>query len=597
MMDSLENKNALEAEKALDSKAVQTNESTDKAFFATTQEVIDRLKHLLNDAENTNKTELDTLKQVFYKIHLAEQEQLLEKFVSDGGNPADFKPNVNPLDAEMNSLINQIRDKRRQLREEAEKVKQENLKLKLAIIDKIKSFVESPDDVSSSYKEFKELQNQWNEIRLLPQSEINKLWSSYQLYVEQFYDKLRLDIEFREYDFKKNLEAKTELCELAESLDKEPDVISAFHQLQKFHQQWREIGPVAKELRDSIWDRFKEASTVINKKHQDHFESQKEEQEENLRKKTEICEKIEAVDLSTLDSFKAWNKKSDEILALQEEWKTIGFTPRKMNNKIFERYRTACDVFFNSRNEFLKDVKDEMQVNLEQKEALCEKAESLKDSTDWKNTSNELIKLQADWKKIGPVPRRFSNAIWVRFNQACDTFFENRNSHNAEQRKGEATNLKAKQEVIAKLKQLIETDSTEKNEEVQNLIKEWNSIGHVPFKVKDDIYKEYRALVDQYFQKVNKGQTKKRISNFKEIVDTIQEGGNMQAIYRERERIVRRLDRMKSELATYDNNLGFLTLSSKKGSSLLDEITRKVDRLKDDIKVAEEQVAVIDKSL
>ena len=597
MMDSLENKNALEPEKALDSKAVQTNESTDKAFFATTQEVIDRLKLLLNDAENTNKTELDTLKQVFYKIHLAEQEQLLDKFVSDGGNPEDFKPNVNPLDGEMNNLINQIRDKRRQLREETEKVKQENLKLKLAIIDKIKTFVESPDDVSSSYKEFKELQNQWNEIKLIPQSENNKLWSSYQLYVEQFYDKLRLDIEFREYDFKKNLEAKTELCELAESLDKEPDVISAFHQLQKFHQQWREIGPVAKELRDSIWERFKEASTVINKKHQDHFESLKEGQEENLLKKTVICEKIEGVDLSTLDSFKAWNKKTDEILALQEEWKTIGFTPRKMNNKIFERYRTACDVFFNARNEFLKDVKDEMQVNLEQKEALCEKAESLKDSTDWKNTSNELIKLQADWKKIGPVPRRFSNAIWVRFNQACDAFFENRNSHNAEQRKDEAANLKEKQEVIAKLKELVELDTSEKNEEVQNLIKAWNSIGHVPFKVKDDIYKEYRDLVDQYFKKVNKGQSKKRISNFKEIVDTIQEGGNMQAIYRERERIVRRLDRMKSELATYDNNLGFLTLSSKKGSSLLDEITRKVDRLKDDIKVAEEQVAVIDKSL
>ena len=599
MMDSLEMKNTLEAENALNSKEVQATENTDKTFYATTQDVVDKLKLLLDDAENTNKSELDTLKQVFYKIHLAEQESLIDKFVAEGGNAEDFKPTASPLDTEMNDLINQIRDKRKKLREEEEKVKQNNLTLKLGIIEKIKAFVESPDDVSSSYNEFKELQNQWNEIRLLPQTEINKLWSNYQLYVEQFYDKLRLDIEFREYDFKKNLELKTELCELAEALDKEDDVISAFHQLQNFHQQWREIGPVSKELRDSIWERFKEACTVINKKHQDYFESQKEEQENNLAKKTVICETIEAIDLQALDSFKTWNKKTEEVLALQDEWKKIGFTPKKMNSKIFERFRLACDKFFNTKNEFLKDIKDEMQVNLEKKEALCEKAEALKDSVDWKNTSNDLIKLQEEWKKIGPVPKRFSNTIWVRFNEACDHFFESRNKHNAEQRKGETENLKEKQKLIIKLKALVESDTEaqEVNEQVQTLIKEWNAIGHVPFKLKDEIYKEYRALIDLHFKKASKGQAKKRMSNFKETVNSIQEGGNTQAIYKERERIVRRLDRMKSELATYDNNLGFLTLSSKKGNSLLDELNRKVDKLKEDIKLAEEQIAVIDKTI
>lgn len=599
MMDSQEMKNTLESDETLNSKDVQATESTDKTFYNTTQDVVDRLKLLLNDANNTNKTELDILKQVFYKIHLAEQESLIQKFVDDGGKADDFKPTHSPLDAEMNSLINQIKDKRRKLRDEEEKVKQNNLTLKLGIIEKIKAFVESPNDVSGSYKEFKELQNQWNEIRLLPQSEINKLWSSYQLYVEQFYDKLRLDIEFREYDFKKNLESKTELCELAEALDKETDVISAFHQLQNFHQQWREIGPVAKELRDSIWERFKAASTIINKKHQNYFEAQKEEQENNLAKKTAICETIEAIDIQALDNFKAWNKKTEDVLALQEEWKKIGFTPKKMNNKIFERFRSACDKFFNTKNEFLKGIKDEMQVNLKKKEALCEKAEALKDSTDWKGTSNDLIKLQEEWKKVGPVPRRFSNTIWERFNEACDAFFENRNKFNAEQRKGESENLKEKQELIIKLKALVESDSEaqEVNEQVQTLIKEWNTIGHVPFKLKDEIYKEYRALIDLHFKKTSKGQAKKRMSNFKETVHSIQEGGNTQAIYKERERIVRRLDRMKSELATYDNNLGFLTLSSKKGNSLLDELNRKVDRLKEDIKLAEEQIAVIDKSI
>ena len=599
MMDSLENKDALDNQKVPTSTPQEATDKQDKTFLSTTQEVVDKLKQLLDEAENTNKSELDTLKQVFYKLHLSDLEQQQAKFIADGGKPEDFKPEVNPLETELNDLIEQVKAKRRKIAAETEELKKSNLKLKLAIIDKIKAFVESPDDVSGSYKEFKELQAEWNEIRQVPQSELNKLWSNYQLYVEQFYDKLKLNIEFREYDFKKNLELKTELCELAEGLDKESDVISAFHQLQKFHQQWREIGPVSKELRDSIWERFKTASTVINKKHQDHFEMLKEQQTKNLELKTTICEKIEAIDLTVLDSFNAWNKETEAVLALQEEWKSVGFTPRKMNNQIFERFRAACDKFFDTKNEFLKGQKSEMQDNFVKKEALCEKAEALKDSTDWRTTGAELVKLQEEWKKIGPVHRKLSNALWKRFNGACDNFFENRNKYNAELRKSETTNLQAKKEVITKLQTLVgeNKEVADINEQVHELIKEWNSIGHVPFKVKDEVYKEYRTLVDAYFDKVNKGQASQKISNFKNLVNTIQEGGNDQALFRERERLSRRLDKMKSDLNTYENNLGFLTLSSKSGGSLLDEINRKADKLKEDIAVLEKKIEVLNKSI
>lgn len=599
MMDSLENKDALDNQKVPTSTPQEATDKQDKTFLSTTQEVVDKLKQLLDEAENTNKSELDTLKQVFYKLHLSDLEQQQAKFIADGGKPEDFKPEVNPLEAELNDLIEQVKAKRRVIAAQTEELRQKNLKLKLAIIDKIKDFVESPDDVSGSYKEFKELQNQWNDIRQVPQSELNKLWSNYQLYVEQFYDKLKLNIEFREYDFKKNLEQKTEICELAEALDQESDVVSAFHQLQNFHQQWREIGPVSKELRDSIWERFKEASTVINKKHQDHFEMLKEQQTKNLELKAAICEKIEAIDLSVLDNFNAWSKETEAVLALQEEWKSIGFTPRQMNNKIFERFRAACDRFFDSKNEFLKEQKNEMQNNFAKKEVLCKKAEELKESTDWRTTGSELIKLQEEWKKIGPVHRKLSNPQWKRFNDACDHFFENRNKHNAELRKSETANLESKKEIITKLKALVngEVEADDINEQVHELIKEWNSIGHVPFKVKDEIYKEYRTLVDNYFDKVNKGQASKKINNFKNLVTSIQEGGNDQALYREKERLTRKLDKMKSDLTTYENNLGFLTLSTKSGGSLLDEINRKADKLKEDIAVLEKKIEVLNTSI
>lgn len=600
MMDSQEKKDALKTQNTPENKIDMGSENnTEKTVFNTKQEIIDRLRLLLNDAENTNKSELDTLKQVFYKLHMQELADKQEKFVQDGGKVEDFKPTPDPLEIDLKNLIDQVKEIRRKIAVRSEELKEENLKKKTAIIEKIKSFVDSPEDANNSYKEFKELQNQWNDIRLIPQSKANELWRTYQLYVEQYYDMLKLNHEFREYDFKKNLELKTELCELAEKLDEEPDVISAFHQLQKFHQQWREIGPVAKELREDLWERFKEASTVINKKHQAYFDEIKAQEVENLKAKTEICETIEKIELDKLENFTDWNKKTDEVLALQEQWKTIGFTPRKMNTKIFERFRAACDLFFNTKAEFFQDVKEEMVDNLSQKEALCEQAEALKDSTDWKKTTADFIKLQKDWKKIGPVHKSKSNMVWKRFSAACDYFFEKRNQQNAEQRKAQTDNLALKKEVITKLEELTqdETKASEVNEEVHELIKQWNSIGHVPFKVKDSIYKQYRDLIDKHFQRANKGQAQQKISNFKTIVSSIQEGGNENALYREREKLMRKVERLKSDLATYENNLGFLTLSSKKGNSLIEEVTRKVERLRTELEVFNKKIEVIDQSI
>ena len=600
MMDSQEKKNALDTQQENENVSNNAAESkNEKTVFTTKQEVIDRLNELLKDAENTNKSELDTLKQVFYKLHTEELAKLQEDFIQAGGKVEDFKPTPDPLENNLKSLIDDVKAMRRRIIEKTEAIKQDNLDKKLAIIEKIKSFIESPEEANSSYKEFKELQVKWNEIRLIPQSKANELWRNYQLYVEQYYDMLKLNIEFREYDFKKNLDRKTELCELAEALDKESDIISAFHQLQKFHQQWREIGPVSKELRESLWERFKEASTVINKKHQAHFENLKAQEEDNLKEKTAICETIEGIEVDNLQDSSEWNKQTEIVLELQEKWKTIGFTPRKMNTKIFERFRTACDQFFNKKADFFKAQRLQIEENLALKEALCKNAEALKDSTDWKNATRKLIELQQEWKEIGPVHRRYSNAVWKRFTAACDYFFENRNKHNAEQRKIESDNLKLKKDIITQLETLTqdEAKASEMNENIHTLIKEWNSIGHVPFKVKDEIYKQYRSLIDLHFKRINKGKNKAKISNFKSVVESIQEGGNKQALYKERERLSRILDRMNGELATYENNLGFLTLSSKKGSSLLEEIKRKVENFKADINIIQKKIEVIDKTI
>lgn len=565
--------------------------------LSTKEEVLLRLKEVAQDAENANKQELDGLKQTFYKIHNAEIEAAKKTFVENGGAEEEFIAQPSGVEEEFKSLMAAIKEKRSALAAEIEKQKEENLQVKLSIIEELKELVESPDDANKSYNEFKKLQQQWNEVKLVPQAKVNELWKNYQLHVEKFYDILKLNNEFREYDFRKNLEIKTHLCEAAEKLADEQDVVSAFHQLQKLHQEFRDTGPVAKELRDEIWNRFKAASTAVNRRHQQHFEALKETEQHNLDQKTVICEIVEAIEFDQLKTFAAWETKTQEVIALQNKWKTIGFAPQKMNVKIFERFRKACDEFFKKKGEFFKLLKEGMNANLEKKKALCEKAESLKDSTEWKETAEILTKLQKEWKTIGPVSKKYSDAVWKRFITACDYFFEQKGKATSSQRSVEQENLEKKKAIIARLTAIDETtDADEASKEVRELMKEWNGIGHVPFKEKDRLYKQYHGLIDQLFDRFNISASNKKLSNFKSSIGNIQSGGS-QSLYREREKLVRTYENMKNELQTYENNLGFLTISSKKGNSLLTEINRKVEKLKSDLELVLQKIKVIDESI
>ena len=563
----------------------------------TKEEILAKLKEVVADVENVAKPEIDGLKQSFYKLHNAEQDAARKLFIENGGAAENFVPQTDCVEEEFKNIMSVIKEKRSALTAELEKQKEMNLQVKLSIIEELKELVESPDDANKSYTEFKKLQQQWNEVKLVPQAKVNELWKNYQLYVEKFYDLLKLNNEFREYDFKKNLEIKTYLCEAAEKLADEADVVSAFHQLQKLHQEFRDTGPVAKELRDEIWARFKAASTTVNRRHQQHFEALKEVEQHNLDQKTVICEIIEAIDYKELTNFASWESKTQEVIALQNKWKTIGFAPQKMNVKIFERFRKACDEFFRKKGEFFKSLKEGMNENLEKKRALCEKAEALKDSTDWKATADELTKLQKEWKTIGPVAKKYSDAVWKRFISACDYFFEQKNKATSSQRSVEQENLEQKKNIIEKLNAIDDQMDTEgATQLVRDLMKEWNGVGHVPFKEKDRIYKQYHSQIDKLFERFNISASNKKLSNFKSTISSIQEG-SPQALYREREKLVRAFDNMKNELQTYENNLGFLTTSSKKGNSLLTEINRKVEKLKADIELVKEKIKVVDENI
>ena len=565
--------------------------------LTTKEEVLARMKELALNAESAGKQELDSLKQSFYKFHNAELEAAKKQFIDNGGSEEDYAPQSDAIEEEFKNVMAIIKEKRSAQMAELERQKEENLQIKLSIIEELKELVESPDDANKSYTEFKKLQQQWNETKLIPQAKVNELWKSYQLYVEKFYDILKLNNEFREYDFKKNLEIKNRLCEAAEKLADEEDVISAFHQLQKLHQEFRDTGPVAKELRDEIWNRFKAASTAVNRRHQQHFEALKETEQHNLDQKTVICEIVEAIEYNELKTFSAWENKTQEVIALQNKWKTIGFAPQKMNVKIFERFRHACDDFFKKKGEFFKSLKEGMNENLEKKKALCEKAEALKDSTDWKATADALTKLQKEWKTIGPVAKKHSDAVWKRFISACDYFFDQKNKATSSQRSVEAENMEKKKALIEKLSAIDENmDMEEASTLVRELMKEWNSIGHVPFKEKDKLYKQYHNLIDQLFDRFNINASNKKLSNFRSNISNIQ-GSGPQSLYREREKLVRAYENMKNELQTYENNLGFLTSTSKKGSSLLTELNRKVDKLKADLDLVLQKIKVIDESI
>ena len=575
---------------------VESVEATEKPVYVpkqTQEEVVERLTEINKDACNADKQEVDFLKQTLYKLHKSEQDAARKAFIDEGGNPDDFVPAPDPWEVRFKEIMNSIKEKRSVMAAELEQEKEQNLQKKLAILDKMKELAETTDDTSKIYNEFKQLQQEWNDIKQVPVGKVNELWKTYQLYTEKFHDMVKLNNEFREYDFKKNLEQKTRLCEAAEKLAEEPDVVSAFHQLQKLHQEFRNIGPVAKDLRESIWARFKAASTVINRRHQQHFEMLKEKEQTNLDQKTVICEIAESTDYDNLKTFADWENKTQEILALQAKWKTIGYAPQKMNVKIFERFRAACDEFFKRKAAFFKQIKENMAENLEKKKALCEKAEALKDSTDWKQTAEILTQLQKEWKTIGPVAKKHSDTVWKRFIGACDYFFEQKNNATSSQRSKEIENMAKKEEVIKKLAALDASGTTDNSttEQTRNLIKEWNSIGHVPFKEKDRLYNEFHKLVDKMFDKLNLSASERKLSDFKSGL------GKGDSLYRDREKLVRTYENLKSDIQTYENNLGFLNSSSKKGNTLVAEVTRKIERLKGDMELILKKIAAIDEKL
>lgn len=555
----------------------------------TQEEVIARLKEMVEEGNVSDKQELDALKQNFYKLHRICQEKALAAFVEAGGAAEEFVPEHNLLEDEYKEVMARIKAMRTEIMEKQEAEREANLQKKLAIIERLKGICEGVID-SNAYNEVKELQQEWNEIKDVPAGKVNELWKNYQLCRDNFYDLLKLNNEFREYDFKKNLEVKTRLCEEAERLASEDDVVAAFRQLQNLHQEYRETGPVAKELREDLWTRFKNASTEINKRHQAHFETLKAAEQNNLEQKTAICEIVEGVDFAELTTFAKWDEKTQEVLALQAKWKTIGFAPQKMNVKVFERFRQACDGFFNKKAEFFKQLRDTMNDNLERKKSLCEQAEALKDSTDWKATSDKLTKLQKEWKTVGAVPHKQSDAIWKRFIAACDYFFEQKGKVTSSQRSVEKENLAKKQDVIARLVAL-NTDEVAEDaaKQVRALMQEWNSIGHVPFKEKDNIYKEYRVAVDALYDKFNLSASQKNLNKFRSNL-----GNSGNSLSREREKLMRAYEMKKNEIQTYENNIGFLTSSSKKGNSLVAEMNRKIDKLKSDLQLIVDKIKVID---
>ncbi len=564
-----------------------------KQTFKSKEEVLARLKELASSEETPDKEEVDHLKTVFYKMHVAERDEKQRQYLEAGGDPEKYQVLPDEDEKEFKVAMGVIREKRAALFMQQEAEKQENLKRKQEIIEKIKAMATSPDEANKSFQEFKALQQEWKEIKAVPAEKANELWRNYQLYVEQFYDLLNLNREAREYDFKKNLEIKTKLCEAAEKLADESDVISAFHQLQELHQQYREAGPVAKELREEIWARFKAASTVINKKHQQHFEGLREKEEENLRRKTELCEKVETIAKEENKSASDWEKRTKEIIEIQTEWKTIGFAPQKMNVKIFERFRAACDDFFSRKAEFFKQMKERMAENAKKKKALVEKAQALADSTEWKSTSDKLIALQKEWKTIGTAPKKVGDQLWNDFLTACNRFFEARNAANAGVRNEEHANLSKKREIIEKLKAVAEEKAEDLQEKVQQLVEEYSTIGHVPFKDKDKLYKEYHEIVDKLFSDLHISNAKRRLDNFKSNLKNVAKRGE-EALDNERARLMRRYEQLKQEVQTYENNLGFLNASSKKGNSLIDEMNRKVQKLKDEAKLVREKIKAID---
>jgi len=600
MMDSLETNvtTATEQSSEITEMNAAPAETTTPAapVYTTKEEVVNRVKEIAQSEELAEKQELDLLKQLFYKFHNNDIQEARNAFIEGGGEPEKFEPQIDPLEPEFRASMQLIRDRRAAAQEELERQKQENLKRKLEILDRIQQLASTPEEANSAFDEFKTLQAEWKEIKQVPAERATELWKNYQLYVEQFYDLLKLGHELRDYDFRKNLEAKTRLCEEAEALIEAPEVVAAYNQMLILNQEWKETGPVARELREEIWNRFKTATTAIYKRHQDFFEARKAKEEENLNQKTALCEQIEAISTDELKTSSDWEEMTKKIIEMQATWKTIGFAPQKMNTAIFERFRKGCDVFFEKKAQFFQALKESLNENLAKKKELVEKAESLKDSTEWRSTGDILIKLQKQWKEIGNVPHKYSEELWKRFVGACDQFFEARQQATAGVRDEQNANKEEKQNIIERLKELAAKEGEEIMQEVKELQKKWSEVGHVPFRDKDRLYKEYREVCDKIYGALSASQAKRHLNNFRNnLAQKIEkEGGSLS---NERQRMMRAYERMRDELNTYENNLGFLSSNSKKGNSLVDSMKKKVEKLRDELSLLAQKIKAVDEQI
>ena len=600
MMDSLETNVTTATEQSseiTEMNAAPAEPATPAApVYTTKEEVVNRVKEIAQSEELAEKQELDLLKQLFYKFHNNDIQEARNAFIEGGGEPEKFEPQIDPLEPEFRASMQLIRDRRAAAQEELERQKAENLKRKLEILDRIQQLASTPEEANSAFDEFKALQAEWKEIKQVPAERATELWKNYQLYVEQFYDLLKLGHELRDYDFRKNLEAKTRLCEEAEALIEAPEVVAAFNQMLILNQEWKETGPVARELREEIWNRFKTATTAIYKRHQDFFEARKAKEEENLNQKTALCEQIEAISTDDLKTSSDWDEMTKKIIEMQATWKTIGFAPQKMNTAIFERFRKGCDAFFEKKAQFFQALKESLNENLAKKKELVEKAESLKDSTEWRSTGDILIRLQKQWKEIGNVPHKYSEELWKRFVGACDQFFEARQQATAGVRDEQNANKEEKQNIIERLKELATKEGEEIIQEVKELQKKWNEVGHVPFRDKDRLYKEYREVCDKIYGALSASHAKRHLNNFRNnLAQKIEkEGGSLS---NERQRMMRAYERMRDELNTYENNLGFLSSNSKKGNSLVDSMKKKVEKLRDELSLLAQKIKAVDEQI
>lgn len=549
-----------------------------KKTYANRQELIDRLSEIASVATEQSKVEINYLKMLYYKIRQQEVDAELQNFLNENGDPAAYEAKADELEPKLKELLAIQKEARAAMVEARNKEMAENLAKKNEILDKMDAIASDADGIGQQYNQFQELQKQFKEIGSVDPQEVNVLWKKYNQIGEKFYDALKINKELRDYDFKKNLEKKEALCDEAEKLSEAGDILSAFRRLQEMHDEWKGLGPVAKEVREEIWNRFKAASTVINKRHQEHFEALKAAETANEEGKTALCEQLEAIQTATINSVKEWEEQTQVVLKIQEEWRKLGFASKKVNTSLFERYRNICDSFFQTKAEFYKAVKEEQNENLAKKIALCEKAEALKDSTDWRSTTDLLVKLQQEWKNIGPVNRKNSNAIWERFRAACNAFFTAKEEAVGGERAIEKANLDKKHEILKKLQELKDNVSEATPDQIRALMNEWKEVGHVPFKEKDKLFKAYQEKIDFFFENLDM-KVRQQARNARQKAEKVRN-----VVENDRQKLTRQYETLTRELKTYENNLGFLSFGGKGGMNpLLAQMEQKKEAIKEQI--------------